>query len=314
MAELFQNFSSGVLSADPGVAGTTLASGNLAFLPLVVAPATMRLALDPEGVTGVPEIVVVTAHAASATTCTVIRGQESGFGAGPVRAHVVGTTWRMVQTRESIMALMVPAGSVIATVKATPDPGYAFINGQTLVNAQVLYPAAWAAVPGSWKAAPNLNLPDWSGRTLFMDDVGALFVLGGTGGANTHLLTQAELPAVTLPIDPASFDIIINPPPTAVTGSTGAGTPHVHTQEAQGSTRPEFLAPGDQQVNLPLFGDYPTGSESTHAHPAGSLAVDIGPIVVPVDVPALVSGPLGSGTAIDIRPAHAVVNFALKIH
>lgn len=314
MAEMWQNFASGVLSADPGVAGTTLASGNMAFLPLIVAPATLRLALDPEGLTGTPEIVVVTAHAASATTCTVVRGQETAYGAGPARAHVVGTTWRMVQTRESIMALMTPPAAIIATVAATPDPGFAFINGQTIVNSQVLHPLTWARVPAAWKAAaPDLTLPDWRGRLLVMDDAAAAFTLGGVAGANSHAITQAELPAATITIDPPTLDVSINPPPTAVTGNTGVeSVPHTHLQD--GINTPVQYVTAGVDGPVPSDGVTQSGPPSVqHTHPAGTLAVDILPFDVTVNIGSFPSGNLGSGAAMSLVPAVGVVQFQIKL-
>lgn len=313
MSEILMNFQSGVLSAAPGAAGTTLTSGNFGFLPTIVAPHTLRIALDPDGVAGVPEIVTVTAHGAAATTCTVLRGQESAFGAGPARAHAVDTVWRHVLTRASILEMAVPAASVIATAAATPDPGYVFIDGSTLVNGQVLYPMAWARIPGSWKAAPNIVLPDWRGRTLFSDDAAALFALGGSGGANTHLLTQAELPAATISIDPPA--IIINPPSTAVTGTTGDDAPdHSHSlPDHHEGTDPLGVQLGSFSTKFAeISGGSTAGASVRHQHSAGTLVVDIAPF--DVDPGSFASGPLGSGTAIDTRPAFGVVNYQLKVH
>lgn len=211
MPDIFQNFSSGLLSADPGAAGTTLNSGNFAFLPVVAAPNTLRLSLDPEGIIGTPEIVVVTAHTAFALTCTVTRGQETAFGAGPARAHAIDTIWRHSLTRQSIVEIMVPAGSIVATVASTPDAGYLMIDGSTVTGAQTLYPATWARIPSSWKSGTNMIMPDARGKTLFMDDAAAAFTLGATGGANTKTLTQANLPAVGISVDP---------PATAVGGGS----------------------------------------------------------------------------------------------
>lgn len=199
MSETLMNFQAGVLSADPG-SGTTLNSGNFANLPAVTAPNTMRLALDPDGIIGAPEIVIVTAHTAFATTCTVTRGQETSYGAGGTRAHPVDTIWRHVLTRASIIEMSVPAGTVVATMGATADPGYLLIDGSTVTNAQTLYPGTWARIPASWKSSANMVLPDWRGRTLFSDDTGGVFTLGGSGGSNTHAITQAELPAVGISV------------------------------------------------------------------------------------------------------------------
>lgn len=302
MAEIIFNFQSGVLSADPGSGGVTLNSGNFANLPAIVAPQTMRLALDPDGTAGAPEIAIVTAHTAFATSVTVTRGEETSYGAGVARAHAVDTVWRHVLTRASIIELTVPAGTVIATVAATSDPGYVFIDGSTLTNGQTLYPATWAVIPAAWKSGANIVLPDWRGRTLFADDTGAVFTLGGSGGANTHSITQAELPAATITIDPPTTAVTI-------TGSTGVeSATHTHTKGSGSASL--FLANGGSgPFDAAPPGDLTqTGTESAqHTHPAGTLAGS-------VDIAPFSSGNLGSGTAMSLLPAHGVVQWQIKVH
>lgn len=311
--DILMNLQSGLLSADPGTSGTTLNSGNFAFLPVVASPNTMRLVLNPDGAGGTaPELVLVTAHTAAATSLTVVRAQETAWGGGAAVAHPIDTVWRHVITRGTMLEWTVPPGSIVATVAATADPGFVLIDGSTITNGQSLYPLTWARIPASWQSAPNIVLPDWRGKTLFMDDAGALFTLGGSGGANTHSLIQAELPAVTLSIDPPSTVVSIDPPSTAVTGSTGAGTAHHH----------DSVSPAGTLDNLALGSGVLTGravsvattDESAHTHPAGSLAVDIAPFNATVDIAPFNSPALGSGTAIDTRPAHGVVNFQMKLH
>lgn len=336
MPDVLFNLQSGVLSADPGT-GVTLASGNFANLPLVAAPHTMRLCLDPDGVAGTPEIVVVTAHAAFATTCTVTRGAEAAYGGFAARAHAVDTLWRHVITRATMIEMAVPAGSVIATVGATADAGYVLIDGSTVVNAQVIYPATWARVPAAWKAAPNLVLPDWRGKTLFMDDTGALFALGGVAGSNTHAITQAELPAATITIDPPSTAVAIVEVAHDHGGATGA---HAHAQQgtfgssSDGSHTHIPTVPG-ANIYTTSAGSGTPGSGSglgtstlapngahTHtttisgstANASSSIAADTTGITASVDIVPFPSGNLGSGTEMSLVPAAGVVNFQLKVH
>lgn len=68
--------------------GTTLNSDGLANLA-AVSSAEAIIILDPNRVSGAPEIVVVTAHTASATSATIVRGQ---FGT-TARQHDSGTEW-----------------------------------------------------------------------------------------------------------------------------------------------------------------------------------------------------------------------------
>lgn len=67
---------------------TTMNSAGLANLA-AVSSAEAIIILDPNRVSGAPEIVVVTAHTASATSATIQRGQ---FGTA-ARQHALGTEW-----------------------------------------------------------------------------------------------------------------------------------------------------------------------------------------------------------------------------
>jgi hypothetical protein len=60
-----------------------------AFTPVVASPNYMPVILDPQQQFGTPEIVYVTVHSGSATTATVVRGQENTA----VRAHDTGEFW-----------------------------------------------------------------------------------------------------------------------------------------------------------------------------------------------------------------------------
>lgn len=80
----------GTITNDPlTAAGTTLNSAGLANLDVVASPDEALITLDPNRANGAPEIVVVTAHTASATSATITRG---AFGTA-ARQHVAGTEW-----------------------------------------------------------------------------------------------------------------------------------------------------------------------------------------------------------------------------
>lgn len=68
---------------------TTMNAAGLANLAAVTAPDEAIIVLDPNRLAGAPEIVVVTAHTASATSATIVRGQ---FGTA-ARQHNLGTEW-----------------------------------------------------------------------------------------------------------------------------------------------------------------------------------------------------------------------------
>lgn len=104
MSDIYHNVLSGQLSVDPGTGGT-LTSAAFVNMPVVAAPDTMRLTLDPDGVNGAPEIVIVTAHSAAANTCTVTRGQEIANGGVAAHAHPINTVWRHAPTRAAFEQL-----------------------------------------------------------------------------------------------------------------------------------------------------------------------------------------------------------------
>lgn len=79
----------GTTTDNPLTAGaTTMNSAGLANLA-AVSSAEAIIVLDPNRVSGAPEIVVVTAHTGSATSATIQRGQ---FGTS-AREHAQGTEW-----------------------------------------------------------------------------------------------------------------------------------------------------------------------------------------------------------------------------
>lgn len=87
---LRSNNKSGTITDNPlAQVSTTINSAAFTTLPTVAGTNHLILILDPLAINGVPEIVMVTAHTAAATSVTVTRGAE---GSTP-RAHILGTTW-----------------------------------------------------------------------------------------------------------------------------------------------------------------------------------------------------------------------------
>lgn len=85
---LFQDFLGGELSADAAVGATTLQSDAFLAMVAVVAPDTLELVIDPDGVDyggQEPEKVVVIAHAAGSDTVTL--------QAPTTLAHHAGIEW-----------------------------------------------------------------------------------------------------------------------------------------------------------------------------------------------------------------------------
>jgi len=89
MARKYQNFISGTLGTGISSTDTALSSTGLSAMTAVSNPDVMAVILDPAGVNGAPEIIHVVAHSASATTATVLRGQEGTTA----RSHNSGVAW-----------------------------------------------------------------------------------------------------------------------------------------------------------------------------------------------------------------------------
>lgn len=85
-----QNFIGGMVDDNPLTSGaTTLTSAALAALVAVGSTQHLAITFDPDGQFGAPEIAYITAHTTSATTATILRGQEGTTA----RAHNQDVTW-----------------------------------------------------------------------------------------------------------------------------------------------------------------------------------------------------------------------------
>lgn len=97
-----------------------------------------------------------------------------------------------------------PPGTAFPTILSSPPLCHEFMYGQTLANAQTLYPVLWANVPSTWKSGSSLIVPDMRGRipvgldNMGGSDAGRLSVantLGLTGGEEKHTLSISEMPS-----------------------------------------------------------------------------------------------------------------------
>ncbi len=98
----WQNFLGGTLDSAHTNVTTTLTSAALAAMVAVVADDYMKVVLDPDGLDGEPEIVYVSAHTASATTATIVRGQEGTTG----RAHRQDVPWVHAVTADDVVGIL----------------------------------------------------------------------------------------------------------------------------------------------------------------------------------------------------------------
>jgi len=85
-----QNFLGGLVEDAPlSAAATTLTSAALAAMVAIGSTQHLPIVLDPDGLYGEPEIVYVTAHTSTATTATILRGQEGSTA----RQHLQDVPW-----------------------------------------------------------------------------------------------------------------------------------------------------------------------------------------------------------------------------
>jgi microcystin-dependent protein len=126
-----------------------------------------------------------------------------------------------------------PVGSVQFWISDTPPPGWALMNGQTLTNAETIYPELWAVVPAQFKSGADIILPDARGRVMVGRSFESEFnQVGQTGGAKTVALTTDELPSHAhgggslAAADSGSLSMSGS---ATVSGNTGGGGSHTHT-------------------------------------------------------------------------------------
>lgn len=92
---------------------------------------------------------------------------------------------------------MTPAGTIQDYVGSTAPSGWSLLDGSTITSASTTYPNLWAVAPVGWRSGSSLILPDARGRVIVAKSSSGTFqTLGGTGGAETHTLTSAEIPSV----------------------------------------------------------------------------------------------------------------------
>lgn len=89
------------------------------------------------------------------------------------------------------------SGEVRMTAAAAAPNGWLLCQGQSLLRSQ--YPALFAAIGTTYGAADStrFSLPDLRGRVAVGRDASQteFDVLGETGGAKTHTLTEAQIPS-----------------------------------------------------------------------------------------------------------------------
>jgi microcystin-dependent protein len=237
----------------------------------------------------------------------------------------------------------IPVGVVWDYIEATPPTNWLAIAGQTIVGGQTLYPLLWAKLPASMKSGSDIVFPDSRGRvSVNYNSTDADFdTIGEVGGSKTHVLSQAELPAVGVAVDPPSFNLTIDPPSTNISVtqapftasinppshtvsinppsttividppnslSGGQTSNHTHTYTSPGSTTVVTAGATSTGLARSGFTDSTGGASGDHAHylniPAFNATVDIAAFNVAVDIPAFDAtiSPPAVTAAVDIAP------------
>lgn len=203
------------------------------------------------------------------------RHDGATINAGNVRGPTGSPGVTLSELNAALLQLL-PIGVILDYIETTPPTNYLAMTGQTVVNAQSLYPDWWAKLPASMKSGSNAIMPDTRGKvSVGYNSTDTDFdAIGETGGAKTVTLTQAQLPNATVTIDPPSTTINVDPPNTYVTaiGSNIKTTAY----SAQSGPDPVNIITG--------LGGF-------------QLEVDIPNFTTSVDIAPFQSGALGSGQA-----------------
>ena len=285
------------------------------------------------------------AYAAAAATTGSISYRSAAFAyaeigvAGKTNLPLVAgasvpgyTALTLAGLATEVLNLLVPAGTVHATLGATADTGYFLIDGSSVVNAQSLYPALWNRIPASWKSGSTMVMPDWRGRCLVYDDAAAVFALGGSAGAMSKVIASGNLPLHTHDINHDHPNVTSTGESVGhihnVNGSTGNDGPtHAHQAPPNAGTT-AFIVNGTGDLgsaNLTVGGAAyalnsvtgPPNALHQHAFNVNSQGNSVGH-THDVNLPALGVTASGNGgfanTALDVTPAVGVVNFQIKAH
>jgi microcystin-dependent protein len=149
-------------------------------------------------------------------------------------ADVVSASKAVVESWYSDMLI----GMVSQFVAVAPS-GWLEFDGATYAEAD--YPELFGKLPSGWIDGTDFTLPDL--QDVFISGVGSAGTVGEVGGSNTHVLTEAEMPAhthgYTLP----------NIAPDTI--SAGAPTPSVATVTP--STPTSSAGSGDAHENRPSY-------------------------------------------------------------
>lgn len=122
---------------------------------------------------------------------------DAGNVRGPIGLPGI-TEGQMADEMAAAFLLNAPICSIIETLETVaPNAFWLTMVGQTVVDGETLYPLFWSKIPAAMKSGSNIIMPNTKGRvSVGLDPSDANFdSIGETGGAKTHVLTEAQMPA-----------------------------------------------------------------------------------------------------------------------
>lgn len=259
----------GTTDASGGPHAITIASGGggtsvavtRTLRVIVISDGTNIRELDYLKATTLPLSV---ANGGTGATTLTSNNVLLGNGTGAVQAVAPGTTGNILtsngttwQSTAPAATAGVPTGSVSAFAGSTSPAGWLLCYGQAVSRSTYadLF-VAIATIYGAGDGSTTFNLPDLRGRTAVgKDNMGGTSAnrmttggsgidgsaLGSVGGAQTHILTTAQMPAHTHGITTSSGSssgsptapsqgILADSSSGTPTDSTGGGGAHQNTQ------------------------------------------------------------------------------------
>lgn len=245
------------------------------------ASTTDRLAV---GTTGVPLV------ANSAASAGVNWAQLGTAG-------IADNAVTLAKLATAVQNLLIPAGTVAATIKSSADTGWLLLDGSAIATADSLYPSLWAVAPSSWKAGTTLNLPNMANKML---EGAGTTTLGASGGSNTVTIGSGNLPTHTHAIDHDHGSASISASDSGHTHGPGGGT-SVFVVQTSGA---------GYNVAVESGSTYNATNVSTTATGYASISGS-------VDLPNF-TGSSGNGgfanSALTVTNAHIAVNYQIKAH
>jgi len=213
-----------------------------------------------------------------------------------------------------------PAGSIRTTIAAFADPGW-LLFGQTVANAETMYPALWAVAPTAWKSGSSLVIPSDVDCGLRGSSTAGL---GAISGQNTKTIDASNLPvhSHTINHDHAAVNTGLVSADHTHSGTTaGFSTNHWHHPaggqpwivNAVNSGGGHNLAAGGAGNAQIQTGTGYVNTDHTHNFTTGGISANHSHVV---DLPNFAgsSGTVGSGVAFNVQDAAINVRFQIKAH